>query len=450
MTAQILPFPNQSDTSAPAFFVKIGAAHRKIADLFAAGRLPAQRIVVDASRLRFQQELLKGFRDEGAEIVLDTEVAELSSPRKFLGHSKNSPWVKPEWRKVWTPQDFSDDSVSRLADRIAEVAVANGIATVLSPSHYLSDRSFQGWLEIDRRLCFALRKSLDRLGGKHIAIDYPLIASVTELRDVASRGDLFAALSDLPFDNIWMRASGMESAAGPLQMKHFLATLERFHNVGRPIVVDYLGGLASLAALSFGAASGVSHGIGERERFYAGDWHLQPATRDEDDDGGGPATRVGIPSLGKSITKKELQLLASAPGGRRLCSCGDKRCCAHGLDDMLRDPRSHAAYQAFQAMDRLGEVPVNKRETYLIDGPMNDARRAAWSLSKLKPTNSEAERLEVNSEGLLKRFAAYGHQLDTLSAALERIHDIRSDDSPKAKPIKSRSKTTLSNQKEAP
>src|SRR5688572_29306328 len=123
MNARILPFPIQPDVSPLAFFVRIGSAHRKIADLFAGGRLPAKRVVVDASKLRFQAELLRGLRDEGAEIVLDTEIAELSSPRKFPGHSRTSPWVKPEWRRPFQPTNFDDLGIERLAERIAVFAI---------------------------------------------------------------------------------------------------------------------------------------------------------------------------------------------------------------------------------------------------------------------------------------------------------------------------------------
>jgi hypothetical protein len=125
--AQILPFPTSQDNSPLAFFVRIGSAHKKLADLYAAGRLTAKRVVVNASRVRFQQDFLRTLKDDGVEIVLDTEIAELSSPRKFLGHSRHSPWVKPEWNRPFDAASFSSEPIARLAEKVAEFAVANGL-----------------------------------------------------------------------------------------------------------------------------------------------------------------------------------------------------------------------------------------------------------------------------------------------------------------------------------
>jgi hypothetical protein len=63
-------------------FVRLGSAHRKLAELHAAGDLPARHVVLEASRLRFQRELLTALRDSGTHLVLDTEAAELAAPAR--------------------------------------------------------------------------------------------------------------------------------------------------------------------------------------------------------------------------------------------------------------------------------------------------------------------------------------------------------------------------------
>jgi hypothetical protein len=77
MSAQILPFPANTFASASpiACYIRIGGAHRRLADLHAASRFPATRVVFEASRLRHQHELMSAMREAGAEIVLDTEAA---------------------------------------------------------------------------------------------------------------------------------------------------------------------------------------------------------------------------------------------------------------------------------------------------------------------------------------------------------------------------------------
>lgn len=435
-TAQILPFPAAPiDKSPLAFFVRVGSAHKKFANLYASGRMPATRVVVDASRVKFQSDFLKSLGEDGVEIVLDTEVAELSSPRKFLGPSRTSPWVKADFRRAFQPEDFSDEAVEQLSDKIAQFAVLNRVQTVLSPSHYLSDPTFGGWFEIDRRLCLSLRRALDRNGGSSIAIDYEIIVSAAELRDVALRGDIVSGLSELPAENVWVRASGLSGQIGPLQAKRLLDALDSFHNLGRPIVVDYLGGLAGLTTLAFGSASGVAHGIAERERFDARHWHLDPIERGESHEGFGPTVRIEIPGLGRTTTRKELELLAKAPGGRKLCSCPDRHCCPHGLEDMIRDPRSHAAFQAFKGIRLLEDVPPSRREEYLLSGPIAEAASKARQVAKLKPPTNFAVQQNLNADNFMRRLNAHTHQISSLATALERLHEQRHEGQRRAKSL---------------
>jgi len=447
--ATILPFPISAVPNQPvAQFIRVGGAHKKLADIYAAGRLLASRFVLDASTARFQADFIRELKDAGAEIVLDTEIAELSSPLKFLGHARTSPWLKSDLRRPFSPPDFTDESIARLTDKIAAFAIQHGFSAVLSPSHFLGDRTFAGWLNIDIALCKSLRASLDRCGGQGIGVDYSVILSQVDLKDMAVRGDLASRLSDLPIENVWIRASGMDSTGGPLKTVRYLSALHQFHNVGLPIVADYLGGITGLAAVAFGSVSGIAHGIAERGRFDASDWHKEPEARDDSDVGFGPTTRVEIAGLGKAPTKKELELLASAPGGRRLCSCADKKCCPHGLDDMLRDPRSHAAFQATSGMRAMEEVSVPHREAFFLNGPMATVVRTAKEVAKLRLPKAEADRLEVEPEGLMRRYTAHSHLVDKLASTLENLHEKRGTESPRAKPIAMRG-ATASDSKEA-
>jgi hypothetical protein len=93
MAAQILPLPKPATgvASPLACFVRVGEAHRRLADLHAAGHLPARQVVIEASRFRYQRELISALRESGVEIVLDTEAAELAAPAKFAGHSHRAP-----------------------------------------------------------------------------------------------------------------------------------------------------------------------------------------------------------------------------------------------------------------------------------------------------------------------------------------------------------------------
>ena len=107
------------------------------------------------------------------------------------------------------------------------------------------------------------------------------------------------------------------SDATPSRIRRYIAALRGLHNLGKPIIADNVGGLAGLAVLAFGAASCLAFGVGEHERFSAGQWD-KPRKMNTDGRVGGPSTRIAIPGLDKSVKIKELELLAKARGGHRL------------------------------------------------------------------------------------------------------------------------------------
>ncbi|MGH6871474.1 MAG: hypothetical protein ACREHE_08205 [Rhizomicrobium sp.] len=437
MNAQILPFPTGGPASVAspiAHYLRIGEAHRKLADLHAVGRLPAGRAVFDASRLRHQRELLRALRDNGTEIVLDTEVAELGANAKFRGHCRAAPWAVPDAQETLGPHHFSKSEIKSLARSIASFAVENRIDTVLSPSHYLSDPTYSDWLEIDHKLCLGLREELDVAGGEHISLDYPIIVSDTDLGDSQFRGSVVANVSDLPVNNIWIRASGMGSDVGPLKLKRYLSKTSALHNLGKPIIADYLGELVGCASVAFGTISGFAHGIAERERFDAGSWHKPPVERDEDAKFS-RAVRIWLTGANRSATINELKLLERARGGRRLVSCGDKKCCPHGFDDMVGDPRRHAAYQSFNQVLDLEVVPDLRRRQHFLDGHMSTASRTARQLAKLRLSPVDAAALDVDYESLMKRLLAHSMRMEKVQRTLETLHEMLPDEAPRARTV---------------
>lgn len=48
--------------------------------------------------------------------------------------------------------------------------------------------------------------------------------------------------------NLWIRASGFGQDAGPLVQRRYISLLTRFNNLGKPLVIDYLDGMAGAAA----------------------------------------------------------------------------------------------------------------------------------------------------------------------------------------------------------
>jgi hypothetical protein len=196
------------------------------------------------------------------------------------------------------------------------------------------------------------------------------------------------------------------------------------HNVGHPIVADYLGGLVGLAALSFGAVSGFAEGIGELERFDARGWE-KPPRMPEDEQEFGRAKRIAISGFGRSVTVSELKLLHDAKGGRRLVVCNERNCCSHGLPDMLANPKRHTVYQRIQQIRELERIPDLNREQHFLDGEMTRADRLARQIKDLK----------TGDEKLNKRMMDHSHRIEKLRSTLEHFHSVRGTDAPRVLPI---------------
>ena len=221
---------------------------------------------------------------------------------------------------------------------------------------------------------------------------------------------------------------------GPLATKRYLSAISGFHNLGKPVVADCLGGLVGMAALAFGAISGIALGIGERERFDAADWNKEPKPVDGETRFG-RAVRVTIPGLYRSVTLKELDLLVSARGGRRIVTCGDRTCCPHGHRDMTNDPRGHMARQLFRSVSALEEIPDSRREKYFINEPLAHADRRAREIKAPRPLQAEAARIGVDANDLMRRMGEHSHRIEKLRASFEHLHETRGDERPRARPI---------------
>jgi hypothetical protein len=412
----------QASTQPIAHYVHIGlTAHRQLETLHAEGRFPARRVVIDAGRFAFQKDLVAALRASGTEFILDTNVAELSALGRFDGQVSAAPWASPKGGRPLRPSDFALNDRRDVIAEIARFAVANEMYAVLAPCHFLRQGSGDGWFDVDRNSCTALREALDREGGKKIGINYLLIPTYAHLHDEAERGAFLHGLEGLPFDNLWIRASGFGSDATPAGARRYITALSGLHNLGKPIVADNVGGLIGLAAVAFGGASGYAHGVGERERFNAGDWD-KPRKKKEDGQQGGHRIRIAIPGLDRSLTIEELDLLAKARGGHRLVICGDRNCCPHGQSDMVKNWRAHFLYQRFGQLAKLEKIPDQNRARHFLDVDMAEADRLARQVKELKIGNAE----------LSARLVTHSRKIEALRAALENFYEVRGRSSARA------------------
>ena len=385
-------------------FLRVGnSGHRQLENLVGAGKVMPDRIVIEASAVSRQQELIETLRECGAELILDTNVAELSSPGRFGGAAREAPWANPA--AILTPEDLKHNSNRDVIGQIARFAVENGFHAVLAPTHIL-DVSPDPLFGIDRDAASALRRSLDIEGGAKIDIHYGLNIKYAALRDPIQRRAFIAGLADTPFSSLWPRVSGFGADASAMRIRRYIAAMLDFTRLERPIVADGVGGLAALAIAAFGAAGGICHGVAEKERFDASNWAKPPKAG-----GGGREKRVLIAPIDRLLSIKQVEALIAVPGARRMLSCHDRDCCPHGLEDMLKDPKAHYLHQRMRQISELGRVPDIRRARHFLDHELAPTERSARNIAKLN----------VGDDALGTVLSRSGERLEKMHAVLEEL-----------------------------
>ena len=381
-----------------ANYTRVGfSEHRRIEQLLSAGVLAADRFVIDASSYKRQTSLVRTLKDEHAEIVLDTNVAELSAAGRFGGATRYAPWAADN--RPLERDDFVVGTNRSVIEPIGRFAIENGVDVVMAPTHYMGDEQ-SWWFAIDQNSCVELRKFLDSNGGETVKIDYPLIITYAQLRKPETRKHLLDGLRDLPFDNLWLRVSGFGADATAAGVERYVQAVLEFHQLGKPIITDQVGGLTSLAISSFGASSGFAHAITGKERFSAQGWINPKPSK-----GGGRGDKtVYIPGLDRRIKVKDARaMFDDARTSRGIFGCPDKNCCGD-IDKMLSNPEAHFVRQRNKQVRELSIVPESIRAERFVTDHVEEARRRADRGLKLKKPNEDTKKLISKSHKRLIRF----------------------------------------------
>lgn len=423
----VIAFPKQASVFQPAaHYIRLGeTSYRKVADLAAAGVIQSKRFVVDGSKIAYQKDIIQMLQGLGAEIVLDPRIIELSARRKCAGLASTAPWASEIRGTPLSPDVFQNGHPTDIFGAIARCGVEHGVSAVLSPSHYLADPGFGGWQAIDHDACLLLRRALDAEGGQPIAIDYLMAARLTDFMDESFHSKMMPNLADLPYDNLWVRAS-MSSPISPLNAQRLVRTLSRWHNIGKPIVMDYMGGLAAEALVGMNVISGISHGYGEQTSFTTTKWADPPEERDKDKPGG-RATRVGVSALGYTFTSAELDVLLSAHGAKSVLLPNDRKMLPNGIEDIRRDPRRFNVYDAQRRIADINAVPTASRPDYFADKRMREVVATANKAAKLNPKADIAEANNVDLTKLRARLVKFSTASEKLRGSYENLAQERTE-----------------------
>jgi hypothetical protein len=385
--------------------VRIGfSEHLQAEHLIGSNKLTARRFVIEAAHAARHAHLLQTLRDAGAEIVLDTNVAELSVPGRFSGSMKDAPWAVDG--RMLEIDDVVAGTNKSVIEPIARFAVKEGFTAVQAPAHFLGDERMD-WLPADLRAAEALRVALDREGGSHITVDYPLIASYAQLRNPKFRKRVKDGLASMPDGYLWIRTSGFGGNATATGITRYIEAVHSFHELDRPIMADQVGGLAAMSACAFGATSGYATGIESKQKFDASSW-LKTDKRG----GRGGGKRVYLPGLDRTLTIEDARAMFNeARTSRQFLGCNDPSCCG-SIEKMLANPEAHRIVQEARAIETLSNVPESNRTDEFrkfVEQRRQEAQRST--------------RLKNASEELRKTLAGSAKRLELIEDQLKGLHE---------------------------
>lgn len=410
-------------------YLRLGhTGHRKLEDLHASGRLAIDRVVADAAHVADQKELLDSLRASATEVVLDARIAELSTPGGYRTSARKLDWAHPD--RPYAVDDFDQNQVSDVAAKIADFAVKHHVDVVMA-THFLEGPQDR-WLAVDAELCQALRLALDERGARSVAIDYPILTSYQVLLDGAARKALASHVADLPFEYLWLRIANFGTDKSAAGIRKYINATRDFHEVGRPIVADGIGGLPALGIVAFGAAGGFCHGVAEKERFYPRDW-WKPS---RSSGGGGTKKRVYFPGLDTYLNEEQSRTLLATRNAKPLLGCRDTGCCPGGWEDMILNPKTHYLNQTTRRVKDLGRAPDMRRADHFLSQQLAPADRIARA----------ALRLKVSDQKITKKLQFRSHKIDDMRRVLEELRETDHNFTRSKAPIKRAGRLSLASE----
>jgi hypothetical protein len=371
--------------------------HTVIQQLLSESRLSATGLVIDPTLIARQEDLAHEAGRQGIETVLDPRSVDLSTPAGFLLSGVSGLSWAPGAPHV--AEELSGASGLLLAEALAEFAVANVLSAVLAPTHIIANTD-DPWLLVDAELVGHLRRALDARGRTKSPIYYPLVLRSQMLYDEQERQRLIAHLEALPIDAVWLRVHPFgTTTSGPLALRRYIHACRDLHQLEVPLIAEHTG-TVGLPLLAFGAVGGIESGVTLGERFS-----LDRYTRVSEGAGYLPPPRVYVSGLGAMLSRAQARSLFSKRGMRAAHGCQDQRCCPHGWEDSIANPRRHFVVQRGSEIDRLTGTPAELRPTiYLNDvlRPASDAAiRAAAAEPALEPVRKRLDSWRATLGSLL-------------------------------------------------
>jgi hypothetical protein len=230
------------------------------------------------------------------------------------------------------------------------------------------------WLAFDLEAAGDLREALNDLGGRAIAIYYPLVIAPKVMEYSAVGRRLRGSLQELEeqhgLDALWLRVSGFGSMDATARMLlRYVHFARAMHEAGVPVIAERSGTLG-LALLAFGVVGGIEQGVTFGEGFDA-----NTLTKDKGSSSGFmPAPRIYLAEIGALVKKSEAERLFADRSAKNRFAC-QRPWCKRGVSDMIHDPRRHFLACRADEIGGISRVPTGMRADHYLEtwlGPASD------------------------------------------------------------------------------
>lgn len=296
-----------------------------------------------------------------------------------------------EDRTAPTPGPRAPGHIFDVYGRIARCDVDYRADAVLSPSSLVTVAAFKAAFDTDRAACLAMRSALDVSGRNGIAVDYLLVARLTDLTNEECRLELIAGLSDLSFENLRLRIATSGGTVRPLTAQRIITVLSAIRNIGKPIILDSTGGLTGEALISMNVVPGTASGIGERGSFNVNGWNKVLRKPDENEEcQGDHESRVEVQVFGRSFAIPKMETPLSAKGAKSLLVPTSKRILPNDPSDLRSNVRRLNALEAEERINATETTPTVKWPESFAEVRMKEAEQAARKAARLTPDTKVA------------------------------------------------------------
>lgn len=202
-------------------------------------------MVFNPAHLVKQEELFEQSLNRNIDVILDPKSQELAT---LGGHTPKLASLSWAEQRPHNQEDFLGAKGNRIVKVISDFAQEKGFTQLIAPTHILASADDK-WLDIDIAITNRLRNQLDKSEGSHIPLIYSLTIPYAVFRNQEQRQKIINALKFSFAEMVWLKIDGLGSNNTANKTCNYIKAASDFHELGKPVIADHIGGLPALALL---------------------------------------------------------------------------------------------------------------------------------------------------------------------------------------------------------